>query len=416
MSHLLVIELPGGNDTDILAAAQRMGHSFSFLTQNLSVYKNQPSVYEWVNQATQIIESSSFDEATLNPLILQSHQNQPFDAIICLLDIRLIETAKLAHMLGLRYLNVPSARLLRDKFNVRQALQKAGIEQPEFALATNNQEIQTAITQLGLPVLLKPSDGYGSQNILTLTTPVDLELAQTSLSQLLPIAADYGLGVTSNDRLLIERYMHGVLIGCDTLTQNGQHTLLGVNEKLMFTPPSFAIRGGCFMPNVGEWPGLEDYLKRILDAVGFDCGATHIEIMMTSAGPRLVEINPRLVGAKIPRLVSYSLNCSVHELLIDLHLGITPLKMPTPEQMKPAVTRWFISQNQGLLADIQLPDWTDDGVKCVEILKKPGDWVSFPFENAQRLGYVMTCCDTREKAEALAEKFVAEAIVSLQTP
>lgn len=47
---------------------------------------------------------------------------------------------------------------------------------------------------------------------------------------------------------------------------------LNINEKLMFTPPSFAIRGGCFMPNVGEWPGLEDYLKRILDAVGFDCG------------------------------------------------------------------------------------------------------------------------------------------------
>jgi biotin carboxylase len=414
MSHLLVIELPGGNDTDILQAAIRMGHSFAFLTQDISVYQNQPSVFEWVNLATEIIEVNSFEDGLVQSRVLKSHTLKPFDAAICLLDIRLIETAKIAQKLNLRYLNVESAKLLRDKFNVREKLKKAGIEQPEFALATTNDEIQSSIQQLGLPLLLKPSDGYGSQNILTLTSPEDLELAKDLLADLLPIAADYGLGVTSNDRLLIERYMKGVLIGCDTLTSNGKHTLLGINEKLMFTPPSFAIKGGCFLPNKGEWAGLEKYLQSLLDAVGFDCGAAHIEIMVTSDGPRLVEINPRLVGAKIPRLVSYALNCSIHELLIDLHLGANSFKMPSPDEMNPAVTRWFISEKQGILDGIQLPAWTATGVKCVEILTKKGDSVGYPFENAQRLGYVMTCCSTRDEAEKLAEQYISDAVVSLK--
>jgi len=195
--------------------------------------------------------------------------------------------------------------LLRDKFNVRQRLKEHGIEQPDFELATTNDEIKQSIEKIGLPVLLKPSDGYGSQNILTLENLDDYELAHETLAHLLPISTDYGLGVRSNDRLLIERYMQGTLIGCDTLTLNGKHYLLGVNEKLMFSPPSFAIRGGCFMPNKGEWKALEDYLFSILNAVGYDCGATHIEIMLTAEGPRLVEINPRLVGAKIARLMAF---------------------------------------------------------------------------------------------------------------
>ena len=413
MAHLLIVELPGGNDTDILVAAIHQGHTFSFLTQDIFVYKKQADVYRWVEKALDIITSPSFDYAIVEAEVLRLHQKFKFDAIICLLDIRLIETAKLAKKLGLRYLNVESAKLLRDKFNVRQKLKEHGIEQPDFELATTNDEIKQSIEKIGLPVLLKPSDGYGSQNILSLVNLDDLEMARETLANLLPISTDYGLGVRSNDRLLIERYMQGTLIGCDTLTLNGKHHLLGVNEKLMFNPPSFAIRGGCFMPNKGEWNALEDYLCRILNSVGYDCGATHIEIMLTSEGFRLVEINPRLVGAKIARLMSYSLNKSAHELLIDVHLGIWSVDELVPQAMQPSVTRWVVSQEMGILKKIEFPTWEDQGIKCIEMLSRTGDQISFPFENSQRLGYVMTSCPSRQEAEALAERFVHDTNVIL---
>jgi len=83
-------------------------------------------------------------------------------------------------------------------------------------------------------------------------------------------------------------------------------------------------------------------------------------------------------------------------------------------EMNPAVTRWFISEKQGILDEIQLPAWTATGVKCVEILIKKGDSVGYPFENAQRLGYVMTCCSTRDEAEKLAEQYISDAVVSLK--
>jgi biotin carboxylase len=409
MAHLLIIELPGGNDTDIIQAAIDRDDSFTFLTADLTLYQQQPAVNALLQQAYACISVPSFDMQTVVSQVLEAHNNKPFDAVLCLLDIRLIETATLAQALGLRYLNLKSAQLLRDKFSVRQRLQERGIAQPLFALATSNDELKQAVDHIGLPVLIKPSDGYGSQNIVVIEDENDLAPWMSPLEDMLPSRADYGLGVKANDRLLVEQYMQGVVIGCDTLTQDGQHTLVGVNEKIFFEPPSFAIRGGCFMPNKGAFKAIEAYVFALLDAVEFDCGATHIELMLHADGLSLIEINPRLVGAKIPRLISLACKRSIHSDLIDLHLGrpVTPFS----EFSEVAVTRWLVASQTATLTQVELPATNDRRIACVEILKRIGDTVRLPMENADRIGYVMSCAPSKQDAEAAAEDFIANTLI-----
>ncbi len=409
MTHLLIVELPGGNDTDILQAAKDRGDSFTLLTADLALYQQQPAVNALLQHAHACINVPSFDMQAVESHVLAAHKAKPFDAVLCLLDIRLIETATLAQALGLKYLNLKSAQLLRDKFSVRQRLQERGMAQPLFALATSNEELKEAVDHIGLPVLIKPSDGYGSQNIVVIEHEDDLAPWMSPLEDMLPSRADYGLGVKANDRLLVEQYMQGVVIGCDTLTQNGQHTLVGVNEKLFFEPPSFAIRGGCFMPNKGQFKAIEVYVFALLDAVDFDCGATHIELMVHSDGLSLIEINPRLVGAKIPRLISLACKRSIHSDLIDLHLG-RPVAAFS-EAAEVAVTRWLVASQTGNLANIELPTTADSRVACVEMLKQAGDPVRPPMENADRIGYVMSCAPTRQEAEAAAEDFIDKSVL-----
>ena len=45
MAHLLIIELPGGNDIDIVAAALERGDEFTFLSGQLEHYRRQPAVW-----------------------------------------------------------------------------------------------------------------------------------------------------------------------------------------------------------------------------------------------------------------------------------------------------------------------------------------------------------------------------------
>jgi biotin carboxylase len=413
MSHLLIIELPGGNDTDIVQAALDRGDEFTFLSSQLDHYRQQPPVHAMLAHAREQIEVSRFDYAAVEACVLAAHARHKIDAVLCLIDTHMPAAAQLAGRLGLRHLNPASALLLRDKYNVRRRLAERGLAQPPFALATSNDELAAAVERLGLPVLIKPADGYGSQNIVVLRYSEDLDPLLNPLGDFLPSRTDYGLGVRANDRLLVERFMTGGIIGCDTLTANGHHQLLGIHAKVFFEPPSFAIRGGCFTPNRREFAAIEGYLFSVLDAVEFDWGAAHTELQLTAEGPRLIEINPRLVGAKIPRLVGYALDRSLHADLIALHVGDTPCFVPQDSGMV-AVTRWIVTDQAGILDQVQLPEWRDDRIRCVEILKKPGDLIRPPVENADRIGYVMVCGPASNEVEQMADYFVSQCRLTFQ--
>jgi len=418
MAHLLIIELPGGNDTDLIAAALAGGHSFAFLSAQLDHYRRQPAVWTALGAARACVEVSGFAQAAVEHQVLALNADRHIDAVLCLIDIRLVEAARIAAMLGLPYVNPASAALLRDKASVRRRLAARGIVQPAFELAESNAQLKAAVQRLGLPVLIKPADGYGSQNIVVLRDEQDLDPLLTPLEDMLPSRADYGLGVVANDRLLVERYMTGAFIGVDTWTVDRRHRVLGIHEKLMFAPPSFAMRGSTFVPNRGTSPvppEIERYVGELLDAVGYDWGATHIEMMMTTDGPRLVEINPRLVGAKMPRLVSMALGHSMYADLIAVHLGQAP-RMPAEATRSVAVIRWIVADQAGVLDAVRLPAWDDARIRSVEILKRPDDSVGVPFENADRIGFVMTCGEPRDEVESLADRYVSQAAVMLRQP
>jgi biotin carboxylase len=409
--HLLIIELPGGNDADVMLAAIDRGDEFTFLSAELDHYRRQPQLQAPLACARELIEVPWFDPSEAERLVMTVHAKRRIDAVLCLIDIRVPEAARLAHRLGVRHLNPASASLLRDKFSVRRRLAERGLEQPAFELAESNPALKLAVERLGLPVLIKPADGYGSQNIVVLRDAADLDPLMSPLEDMLPCRTDYGLGARANDRLLVERYMTGAFVGCDTLSEAGRHRMLGVHEKLMFEPPSFAMRGSCFTAGCTGFEATKRYVFAVLDALEFDWGAAHIELMITADGPRLIEINPRLVGAKIPRLVSYATGRSIHADLIALHAG-EGLPLTMPRLAEAAVIRWIVATRAGTLDRVELPDWKDPRIRCVEVLKQQGEPVRPPFENADRIGYVMVS-GRRAEAEEVADRFVAEARVRL---
>jgi len=415
MAHLLLLEVPGGNDFQILEDALRLGHEVTFFTADLSFYLAQTSLADSkLSLAKDVVSLTSFSYEAFERAALAIHEKTPFDAVLCLIDIRMIEASKLAERLGLKFLNSKTATLVRDKFSVRARLAQQQIRQPRFALATTNEELKTAIEVIGFPVLIKPSDGYGSQNILTFHSDEGFKAMAEPFANYLPLKTDYGLGVVANDRLVVEQYIRGEVIGCETFSVNGKHVFLGINDKVFFAPPCFGIKGSCFPSPRFETEKIRDYVFQILDALNFDFGFAHTEIIVAPDGPYLVEVNPRLIGAHIPRLLGHALERSIYTDVINLHLGdeMAELRDLHPQQV--AVSRWITSPRNGIIKAIVPPETSDPGIRGVHIFKKPGDAVRPPFDNADRLGYVMAVGRTQEEAERLAESFVMSTQVVLE--
>ena len=404
MAHLLILDLPGGNDGDILEAARAAGHRFTLLTADAGHYAAQPALAPLLAQGC-VAQVAGFALEDVLAWARGAHASDPFEAVLCLQDLRLVEAAHVAAALGLRHLNPQTAALCRDKGAVRARLDAAGMPQPASVVVHDAQGLMAAVARLGLPLIIKPVDGFGSQHVFALRDERDLMI----LGDLAPAVAqgvgEYGLGVMATGALLVERLLEGPVIGCDTMSAGGQHRLLGVNEKLFFPPPSFAIRGGCFATSIGQFADLEAHVFALLDAVGFDHGAAHVELALTPDGPRLIELNPRLVGARIGRLISAARQNSVHAELIDLHLYGA---LPAPAMAaRYAVTRWLAAPSEGVLDHVTLPKVTDPALVGVTMVATVGAHVSPPLDNADRLGCVIACDADRAIAEKLAEAVVA---------
>lgn len=415
MAHLLLLEAPGGNDFTVLEDAVGMGHQVTFFTGDLAQYQSQGDpTRACLALARRVVEVRPFDYKSLERQALSIDAQLGFDAILCVLDIRIIEASLLAQRLGLRFLNITTARMARDKYLVRETLAAYNVRQPAFALAETSDDLCRAVADIGLPVLVKPSDGYGSQNVSALFSIQDMYALLRSLENLLLHPVDYGLGVRANNRFLVEKYMRGPMMGCDVFTSRHERVFVGINDKLMFPPPSFAMRGSCFPSDHYDITTVRDYAFQALDAINFDFGASHIEMIVAEDGPYLVEVNPRLVSAQIPYQMGYALERSIYIDLINLHLGQPLIDLREVRSRWFSVIRWIVADRAGLLHSVELPEHVDPSIRRVVLFKERGDAVRAPLHNGDRIGYVIAIGCTQAGAEQVADQYVRNSVVHLQ--
>ena len=73
MAHLLIIELPGGNDLDIIQAAIDRGDSFTFLTADLAMYQQQAKMNDLLKQVHACLNVPNFDIQAVESQVLAAH-------------------------------------------------------------------------------------------------------------------------------------------------------------------------------------------------------------------------------------------------------------------------------------------------------------------------------------------------------
>ena len=405
MAHLLVLELPGGNDFAVMQEAFALGHTITFCTSDLETYRKLGTEAEEIlNQTQHLVEIPRFQDELLFEQLDTIHAKEPFEAVLCIVDIRLKIAALVAQRYGLKFLSPDVVTLTRNKTAVRNRLKEKGIPQPGFASAANPEELWRALEQTGYPAVVKPSDGYGSENLYYFE---DAELVSILIDTMFAgEGANYGLGVYSNRIYSVEPYMKGQLIGVDVFCDGTERVMLGVNAKKMFPPPSFAILGSCFPAKNLDLTSIQKFAYAVLDAIEFDFGACHIEIILHNGKFYLVEVNARLVSAQIPFQMSYAFERSIYADLISLHLGVPLQKIPPFKSHLCSVIRWLVSKEHGIIEEMVFPDDSDPAIRRIIFFKKAGDEVKPPLANGDRIGYVIATASTEAKATEIAENYI----------
>jgi len=210
------------------------------------------------------------------------------------LDERLVETAAEARdQLGLPGLSVSAARLCRDKPAMKEALRAAGLPCADSAAVCSLAELGAFAERVGLPLVVKPRAGLGSLRTFRVESAAELERAGREL------------GLARGESAAVEEFVSGHEGFYDTLVVEGAPVCEFVSHYYPTVLEALSDRR--VAPQIvatnrverASYDELRRTGRRVLEALGIGCGATHMEWFFGERGLKVSEIGARPPGERI---------------------------------------------------------------------------------------------------------------------
>ena len=176
---------------------------------------------------------------------------------------------------------------------MRLALQKENVPIPKFFKVSNVKEYQNAVKKFNMPFIVKPVDSSGSRGIF--------EVIDINNNQLIKQAYEYCRPFSRNGDVIVEEYMKGPEVSVETLSINGECHVIQITDKLTTGAPHF-VEMAHSQPTRHSQKIIEQIskiAKAANKAIGIENGPSHTEIIVTTEGPKVVELGARLGGDNI---------------------------------------------------------------------------------------------------------------------
>ena len=318
--------------------------------------------------------------------------------------------AALARALGLPGPSAEAIRACRDKERQRVVLGAAGAGIPRFAAATTVGEALAAAAGIGYPVVLKPVDGSGSVGVRLCATPDEAEIH----AALLLGAAGNERGLPVRAALLVEELATGPEFSVELF--DGQ--ALALTGKHVSEPPWF-VETGHDVPAAVP-PADADVLRRAAEhavrALGLGWGPVHAELRLTAAGPRIIEVNPRLAGGFIPELVRLATGVDLIRATLQACTGAAPEVRATAAGA--ASIRFVLPPADGVLEGSTGLDRAseDPAIAEARLYVEPGARVRRAGDFRDRVGHVIAAGATTAGAAAAAGRALSTVHLRVRMP
>lgn len=282
----------------LVRAADAAGERLCLLTGVRSIYQHE--LAQLPEGALDVIDVDTRDIAACAAVLKELTD---LHGLINSTDTWAVPGAELAEQFGLPGRSVASARFLRDKLQVRDRLHSHGLSRsPGYSDPA----------AVPLPAVVKDSAGTSSRNVWLVWTPEELEQA----------LAEAGQGDLKG-HLFAEQLFPGPIYSAETITWDGQTTLLGVLSRQVSGVREDAAAFPVAFP-AADAETIEFWVSSVLSVAEFDQGFAHVEFVLTVDGPELVEINGRIGGALVGEALCRNLNTNVYAAMIDMALGREP--------------------------------------------------------------------------------------------
>lgn len=309
-------------------------------------------------------------------------------------DITLPAVLAVREALGLPGLGRIPMEISLDKSIQRRLFKKIGLPQPDFEIIENEHILKDAVKKIGFPLVIKPVDNSGSRGVTVVESSEQLSSAYNTARE------------NSIKRIVIvEEFIEGIELTVEGFSINGVHHILAISDK--FKPDgSYRVATQLTYPaaitSVQE-KEIVNIMREAYDAAEVDSTPTHSEIILTSEGPKIVEIGCRgggfFVFSRVVEAVSG----------YDIVANWTRLCANDPVDgvkiLRRAVVLGFFAATPGRLVNIKGLEEVQamDGVET-GLFIKPGEIVPELKTDGSRTGWMVVCGSNRRQAVERADR------------
>lgn len=262
--------------------------------------------------------------------LVKFRENHKIAMIFSVSEFGIEVAAGAAEILGIPYgSSFAAVKRARNKYLTRQFLRDKNVATPNFGIAKSIEEIEKIATNIGFPVIIKPLNGAGACSVIQLNSAGDMEEKITTMianRRKMPVN-DYRVD-TTEEYWIVEEYLDGVEISVECCTFDGETTVIAIHDKYCDVCEPYFIEKTFVTPpprfSTQQIEEIQQMAKDVLAAIEYDYGVAHVEMKVTSKGPRLLEVNARVGGGLNMESVYYSTGINILEILLDIRRGIKP--------------------------------------------------------------------------------------------
>ncbi|MCM3796906.1 MULTISPECIES: ATP-grasp domain-containing protein [Priestia] len=353
------------------------------------------------------------EEAVLEKCLQLTNQLEVI-SVFTMNEYRIPLASKISEMLQLKYqLPYEASLRCRNKKMARQKLNEAGVGEVQYRLVTSDSNLESQLQGMDFPLIVKPSNDSGSKNVYLCKNESEIT---TAIKHIVKSKKNI-VGQTIDSDILIEEFLDGPEFSIESVTVNGQTTIIGITKKLV-TPYPLSIEVGHDFPanlNTNEENEIKRLVEQSLAALDVDFAVTHTEVKLTEKGPRIVEVNARPGGDEIPHLVKAVTGVDLKALafLVTLGKGIASIDLSS-STVPSASIRFLLANKEGkVYFDEQ---FQSASIKEQKWYVNDGESVQRTESNFNRLGYFIVYGDEQSPSCSKADSVEKELSITIKNP
>ncbi|APJ05184.1 hypothetical protein AXG55_12185 [Silvanigrella aquatica] len=193
--------------------------------------------------------------------------------------------------------NPSTTQYRRNKYYMQERLYEQGIPCiKQFKSNDMNEIIQWVKRFRTWPIVIKPLNSAASDGVTICENEFEIQAAFDRIYN-----QENRLGI-KNEEVLVQEYLEGTQYFVNTVSWDGIHCIsdIWVQNRRRLEGRAFLFESMSLCPSKGKIENeLKKYTEKVLSALNLTHGAAHNEVMWTKEGPKLIELNARLMGASI---------------------------------------------------------------------------------------------------------------------